>query len=107
MNSIENAIFLPALNRMENIINEIRHLFSSFSNDPVIHIGKIPQSGSIRIYFRIRTENGSFIAAYGENRKENRAFILFSRHFKSAGCPVPAIYAVNPAETIYFGRKRL
>jgi aminoglycoside/choline kinase family phosphotransferase len=86
---------------MEDIIGEIRTLFASFSSEPVISVGKIPQSGSIRIYFRIITKNRSFIATYGNNIKENEVFIYFSRHFKKYDCPVPEIYTVNNEETIY------
>ncbi len=86
---------------MQAIIEDIRALFTGYSNEPLISIGKIPQSGSIRIYFRIITKSKSFIAAYGENVKENRAFICFSRHFKKNNCPVPEIYTVNKEETIY------
>ena len=35
------------------------------------------------------------------NIKENLSFIRFSRHFKTKGCPVPEIYAVNKERTIY------
>jgi aminoglycoside/choline kinase family phosphotransferase len=86
---------------MQDIIGEIKILFASFSNEPIISVGKIPQSGSIRIYFRIVTKNKSFIATYGNNIKENEVFIYFSRHFKKYDCPVPEIYAVNHEETIY------
>jgi aminoglycoside/choline kinase family phosphotransferase len=86
---------------MEQIVDDIKNLFGSYSNEKILNVGKIPQSGSIRIYFRIVTEKRTFIAAYGANVKENRAFIYFSRQFKKCGCPVPEIYAVNNAETIY------
>ncbi|MBS1947416.1 MAG: phosphotransferase [Bacteroidetes bacterium] len=86
---------------MENIIEEIRNLFQSYSPAAILSIAKIPQSGSIRIYFRITTNEKNFIAAYGDNVKENRAFIYFSRHFKKCKCPVPEIFAVNKEGTIY------
>ncbi|HLY69762.1 MAG TPA: RNase adapter RapZ [Puia sp.] len=86
---------------MQDIIGEIKTLFASISNEPIISIGKIPQSGSIRIYFRIVTKSKTFIATYGNNIKENEVFIYFSGHFKRNNCPVPEIYAVNNEETIY------
>src|SRR5271154_3309234 len=86
---------------MQNIIEDIKILFASYSNEPIISVGKIPQSGSIRIYFRIVTAEKSFIATYGDNIRENEVFINFSRHFKKCNCPVPEIYAVNKQETIY------
>ncbi|HEX3079594.1 MAG TPA: RNase adapter RapZ [Puia sp.] len=86
---------------MDQINKEISNLFATYSREPVLSIDKIPQSGSIRIYYRIRTGKGSFIATYGINIKENLSFINFSRHFKTKNCPVPEIYAVNTEGTLY------
>ena len=88
-------------NHNSDIIENIKTLFASFSDEPIVSVGKIPQSGSIRIYFRIVTKSKSFIATYGNNIKENEVFIYFSRHFKKYNCLVPQIYAVNHEETIY------
>src|ERR1700712_4992581 len=86
---------------MDHIIKDISDLFAGYSKEPVRSIDKIPQSGSIRIYYRIRTAEKSFIATYGINIKENMSFIRFSRHFKTSDSPVPEIYAVNTEGSIY------
>lgn len=86
---------------MDRINEDIAALFAGYSKEPVISIKKIPQSGSIRIYYRIHTAKQSYIATYGINIRENETFIRFSRHFKSKGCPVPEIVAVNKAATLY------
>ncbi|HET7003551.1 MAG TPA: RNase adapter RapZ [Puia sp.] len=86
---------------MDHINKDISDLFAVYSKEPVLSIDKIPQSGSIRIYYRIRTARNSFIATYGINIRENQSFINFSRHFKTKDCPVPEIYAVNTEGTIY------
>jgi len=86
---------------MQNIVEEIKILFKAFSAESIESVGKIPQSGSIRIYFRILTDKGTYIATYGDNIRENQTFINFSRHFKKSQCPVPEIYAVNHEQTIY------
>jgi len=86
---------------MQRIIGQIKTLFNLFSKEPVVSIEKIPQSGSIRIYFRVVTSTKSFIATHGINTKENQAFIRFSRHFKKCNCPVPEIFAVNKDGTVY------
>jgi aminoglycoside/choline kinase family phosphotransferase len=86
---------------MDHINKDISDLFAGFSAEPILSINKIPQSGSIRIYYRIRTANKNFIATYGINLKENQSFIHFSRHFKLTHCPVPEIFAVNTEGTIY------
>lgn len=80
---------------------EIKELFTSALNIPLVNIEKIPQSGSDRLYFRIYTADRSFIATYGKNIRENNTFIYFSKHFRSRGCPVPEILAVNNDSTIY------
>jgi aminoglycoside/choline kinase family phosphotransferase len=86
---------------MDHISKDISELFAAYSKEPILSIDKIPQSGSIRIYYRIRTATGSFIATYGINIKENLSFINFSRHFKTKDCPVPEIYIVNTEGTLY------
>ena len=86
---------------MDQIIGDITKLFVAYSGEPILSINKIPQSGSIRIYYRIQTSAKSYIATYGINIKENLSFIRFSRHFKSKDCPVPEIYTVNKEGTIY------
>jgi len=87
---------------MQTIIEEIRRLFLTYSRYPITGLDVIPQSGSNRIYFRIRTDERSYIATYNENVRENRTFVYYSRHFRERGCPVPQIYFVNEACTIYF-----
>lgn len=86
---------------MDHVIEEIKHLFLTALRLPLLTLEKIPQSGSDRSYFRIFSENTSFIATYGRNVRENNTFIYFSQHFGAAGCPVPEILAVNPDATIY------
>ena len=88
---------------MEEILKQIKQLYSDYpgGSPPITGIDKIPQSGSNRMYFRVDTTRATCIATYNENVVENRAFIQFSRHFREKGCPVPAIYAVNPPCTLY------
>ena len=86
---------------MQAITDDIRTLFSEFSGAPITALEKLPQSGSNRMYFRILTASGSYIATYNDNIRENRTFVQFSRHFRAKDCPVPKIYAVNEAYTVY------
>ena len=86
---------------MKSIIDDILELFASHIHTPVTGVEKIPQSGSNRMYFRLQTEKGSYIATYNDNVRENRTFIHFARHFRQQGCPVPEIYLVNDSYTIY------
>jgi aminoglycoside/choline kinase family phosphotransferase len=86
---------------MDQIIRDISDLFARYSEEAILSINKIPQSGSIRIYYRILTATGSYIATHGINIKENLSFIRFSRHFKTKNCPVPEIFAINTEGTLY------
>lgn len=86
---------------MEDVIKEIQALFEKTVGLPVSRIEKIPQSGSDRIYFRIYSNDSTFIATYGKNTRENDTFIYFSNHFRACGSPVPEILGVNENKTIY------
>lgn len=86
---------------MEQVVNTIQQVFTSFNKQPVQRIEKLPQSGSDRIYFRIYAGDQSFIATYNLNVKENDTFIYFSQHFAGEHLPVPVIYAANEDKTIY------
>jgi aminoglycoside/choline kinase family phosphotransferase len=95
---------------MLTIIENIKSLYTSrFESEPT-EVEKIPQSGSDRIYFRVKGKQDC-IATWNLNKKENQTFLHFSNHFKGTGCPVPVIYAVNEDVTIYlqedFGDKSL
>ena len=67
---------------MNQVIEHINELFQQYSQEPVDSIEKLPQAGSERYYFRIRTATSSYIATYGANIKENDVFIYFSDHFQ-------------------------
>lgn len=82
-------------------MEDIKKLFQNHSTDVIAGIEIIPQSGGDRVYFRIKTATGSFIATRNDNIKENEAFIYFSRHFKNAFCPVPEILLVNEDKRLY------
>lgn len=84
-------------------IDDIKKLYADFAGgvSPITGIEKIPQSGSNRNYFRILTATASYIACFNENVRENKTFVHYARHFRSKGCPVPEIFAINEEYTIY------
>src|SRR5688572_24309020 len=86
---------------MQSIVEEITELFKDHNSSEILRIDKLPPSGSDRIYFRIITNNGSYIATANQNVKENLTFFNFSFHFKKRNCPVPEIYTANSEQTIY------
>jgi len=84
-----------------NIISSISDLFYDTFKENHIDIGKLPVSGSSRIYFRIKSESYSVIATYNTDRKENIAFLHMSKIFSENGINVPKIYAENLDNNIY------
>ena len=67
----------------------------------IVDIKLLPASGSSRCYYRIFTDNNTYIATYNSNIEENIAFIIFSRHFANANLPVPEILSVNEENDCY------
>jgi hypothetical protein len=86
---------------MDSIIQGIQDLYFNWKNETPLRIEKLPQSGSDRIYFRIFTANETFIATYNLNVQENNTFVIFSKHFTKQKLPVPEVYCINDAKTIY------
>ncbi len=87
---------------MKHKINEsIAELFTNWCGEEIKEIIALPESGSYRKYFRITGNSKSVIAVYSEDKKENIAFLQFSKHFKSKNLPVPEIFAENIDKNIY------
>ncbi|MCF8266685.1 MAG: phosphotransferase enzyme family protein [Ignavibacteriales bacterium] len=64
-------------------------------------ISKLPQSGSYREYYRLELAENSLIGAINSDKKENIAFIEFTRHFLKCGLPVPRIEYEDLQNNIY------
>jgi aminoglycoside/choline kinase family phosphotransferase len=77
------------------------NLFEKWSGETAQRIIALPRSGSDREYYRIVGIEKRAIAAYNPDKKENQAFVSFSRHFGSENLPVPKIYAVREEEDVY------
>ncbi|MCY7293295.1 MAG: phosphotransferase [Ferruginibacter sp.] len=86
---------------MSTVKEQIENLFSRNSTQQILNLEKLAKSGGDRIYFRLTTNEQSFIATYNLNVKENETFLYFSDHFKKINAPVPSIFMVNDEQTIY------
>lgn len=96
---------------MEPLADQIKEFFQSCIQEQISEIEKLPKSGGDRIYFRIITNNKSYIVTYNENLRESATFLYFTEHFLKINSPVPEIYFVSPDKKIYiqrdFGRMSL
>ena len=86
---------------MRTLADDIKEVFLSYKNIPVTSIEKLPQSGGDRIYFRLQSSEGPYIATFNKNIKENETFITFTRHFKRSNNPVPEILKVTDDNSTY------
>ena len=80
----------------ESIIEKVSKFFLTWKPTATLkEVIQLPQSGSDRIYFRIISEEDSYIITYNENVPENHAFLEFSKHFSSKNLPSPQIHFVS------------
>lgn len=61
----------------------------------------LPASGSDRKYFRMTNSTIQCIGAINSDKKENDAFIAFSRALHDADFPVPEVYAYNESDGVW------
>ncbi|MDR1792007.1 MAG: phosphotransferase [Bacteroidales bacterium] len=85
---------------MENIL-KISYQ-KTFQKTDIQSIEKIKSDGSNRKYFRIWTSEGTLIAAYNEDKKENAAFLAFSSYFQNNGISVATVLGEDLQNCIYF-----
>jgi aminoglycoside/choline kinase family phosphotransferase len=79
-----------------------RRLFKQHFGKPPVSILEIAGDGSARQMFRlVGDEMETAVGVVGPDADENRAFLTFSRAFKSIDLPVPQIYAVDEKAGIY------
>ena len=86
---------------MQQITADIKALFSKYNDAPITKLDKMPQAGSDRQYFRIHSNDRTFIATYGTNIKENETFIYFSEQFARLKLATPAVLYVSDDHRIY------
>ncbi|MCR6722452.1 MAG: phosphotransferase [Chitinophagaceae bacterium] len=86
---------------MQEIIQNIKSLYTSWKGKEPVSLDVIQQSGSERRYFRLYGQNESVIGTYGANIRENESFIYFSRQFTNKKLAVPEVYAVSDDGAYY------
>jgi hypothetical protein len=78
-------------------------LFEKWSGESAEQIIKLAQSGSDRAYYRIRGNTQSCIGTHSPDKKENNAFISFTKHFRNKDLPVPQLYAIDEVKNSISG----
>ena len=82
-------------------INLLQDIFQRTYGRSADSITPLPKSGSYREYFRIYSGNFTAIGVLNTDRKENEAFLEFTRHFLEKGLNVPAIEAEDLENNVY------
>lgn len=80
---------------------QLASLFMTWSGQDILRMEELPPSGSNREYVRIFGPDDTAIGVFNPDRKENRAFLSFSKHFKEYGLPVPLVYAESEDCLLY------
>ena len=83
------------------IESALSELFEQWAGERPGLVLPLAPSGSHRIYYRLSGNGKSAIGAYNPDRKENIAFLSFSRHFKKKNLPVPEIYTEDLDRHVY------
>ncbi|MBO4739468.1 MAG: phosphotransferase [Bacteroidales bacterium] len=86
---------------MQTIVKNIENLFDKTFHHPVLSTELLPASGSNRKYFRITYPQGTAIGVFNDDKKENEAFLSFTKHFLHQGIAVPQILAEDIDNNIY------
>ena len=86
---------------MNKVISQIKRLYESWAKEEAIQITPLAQSGSYRKYFRITGKEKTAIGVFNPDKKENVAFISFTKHFIKKGLNVPHLYSNQLKENIY------
>lgn len=84
-----------------NIQDQLKQLYKTWALIDPSTIESLPLSGSDRLYFRLTSANQVALGVYNPDKKENRAFINFTKHFLATGISVPKIYAIDEEKCIY------
>ncbi len=80
---------------------QIVKIFSQFADERIVKIEEIPESASARKYFRIYTNDNSYIFCKNDNLEENEAFFHFTENFNRKEIPVPKLLFIDSMKKNY------
>lgn len=81
--------------------DHLEALALAWAGRPADEVRPLAADGSARRYHRLRWGGRTVVAAVNADVRENRAFVVFSRHFRAAGLPVPEVLAESPGGEAY------
>jgi aminoglycoside/choline kinase family phosphotransferase len=84
-----------------HIESSLSNLFEQWAGERPTLVLPLAPSGSHRVYYRLSSKDKVAVGAHNLDRKENQAFLTFSKHFKEKGLPVPTIYAEDLDQNVY------
>ena len=73
----------------------IRNIFLKWNGSKADFIQKLPQTASYREYYRISYNGNTVIGVLNEDKKENEAFLSFSKTFEGLNLNVPKVLAID------------
>ena len=79
----------------------LKVLFEGRFREPVERVAPLKGDASDRKLFRLSGASRTAVGVVNPDVRENRAFLEFSRHFRTCGLPVPEIYAVDLDRGMY------
>ncbi|MCY3759600.1 MAG: phosphotransferase enzyme family protein, partial [Acidobacteria bacterium] len=84
-----------------DVKTRLQELYRQWCGEPAEGMVPVSADGSVRRYFRIAGRRQTVIGAFNPDRKENRAFLNLSAHFRRHGLPVPEIHASDLDRHVY------
>lgn len=82
-------------------MEQLRELYkSTFGVEPEL-VEPLGAHASRRTIYRLRGSRGSVVGVHNLNIAQNRAFIGFTKHFRTAGLPVAEVYGVHSSIESY------
>lgn len=80
---------------------KIKQLFIDYTGEEPSKVTPLARSGSDREYYRITSPKHCLLGVYNPDRKENLAFVEFTKHFYKEGLKVPKVVSEQLADDIY------
>ncbi len=85
----------------KQVESALAELFEKWAGKPPELMLPLAPSASPRIYYRLTAGEHSAVGAFNADRKENVAFLTFSKHFGVKNLPIPEIYAEDLDQNVY------